>query len=151
MAAAEVEGLGQSQLTASLEALARHARRVHADVGWLPVAGADWRLDGDLAAVAALVAARRHGRAETATASPRPLRDVGLVVGSGGVLRHGDNALRRAVLGPLTADHGGGWRAPEGARLAVDSRYVLFAAGLLAGQAPVAAARLATTCLTPVS
>jgi uncharacterized protein (TIGR01319 family) len=150
MSAAEAEGLGRSQPAASLEALSRHARRVHADVGWLPVTGADWRLDGELAATAALVAARRHGRAETATASPRPLRDVGLVVGSGGVLRHGDNALRRAVLGPLTTDHGGGWRAPEGAGLAVDSRYVLFAAGLLADQAPVAAARLATTCLTPV-
>ncbi|HET9658438.1 MAG TPA: glutamate mutase L, partial [Kineosporiaceae bacterium] len=67
-----------------------------------------------------------------------------------GVLRHGDAAARAAVLGPLLADHGGGWVVPAHARLAVDARYVLFAAGLLAPYAPAAAARLATTQLVDV-
>ena len=45
------------------------------------------------------------------------------------------------VLRPAASDHGGGWRVPEGARTAVDDRYVLFAAGLLAGAVPGGGAR----------
>jgi uncharacterized protein (TIGR01319 family) len=101
--------------------------------------------DGDvrLARLAVTIAARRHGRAPGPTSAPRPLRDVGLVVGSGGVLRHHGQEVRREVLAPLVSDHAGGWRVPERARLAVDDRYVLFAAGLLREHAPAAAARLA--------
>jgi len=101
--------------------------------------------DGDvrLARLAVTVAARRHGRAAGPTSAPRPLRDVGLVVGSGGVLRHHGQEVRREVLAPLVSDHAGGWRVPERARLAVDDRYVLFAAGLLREHALAAAARLA--------
>lgn len=101
------------------------------------------RRDTALARLAVTVALRRHGRPGTPSAAPRPLRDVGLVVGSGGVLRHADDATRAAVLAPATADHGGGWRVPERARVVVDARYTLFAAGLLATRAPAAAARLA--------
>jgi len=60
------------------------------------------------------------------------------------VLRHGPDAVRRRILSPLIGDHAGGWKVPEHAALAVDERYVLFAAGLLATYAPAAAARLAT-------
>jgi hypothetical protein len=74
----------------------------------------------------------------------KDLRQVRLVVGSGGVLRHGTDDEARTVLRPAVADHAGGWRLPELARLAVDRRYVLAAAGLLAGEHREAAARLAT-------
>jgi len=123
--------------------LARHAEQVTASPGFLPADAAGRAVDVRLAALAVRVAARRHARATTPTGTPRPLRDVGLVVGSGGVLRHADDAARRQILGPLLTDHAGGWPVPDRARLAVDQRYVLFAAGLLSAQAPVAAARLA--------
>jgi uncharacterized protein (TIGR01319 family) len=106
--------------------------------------------DALLARLAVTVAARRHGRPPTPTSRPRPLREVSLVVGSGGVLRHADDGVRARILAPLLTDHGGGWTVPEHARLTVDARYTLFAAGLLAPHAPAAAARLACSQLTPV-
>ncbi len=130
------------------DALAGWAERVHADPGHVPVNDDEVAADTRLATLAVTVALRRHGRPATATAAPRPLRDVGLVVGSGGVLRHADAAAQQAILAPATTDHAGGWKVPEGARVAVDARYVLFAAGLLAVDAPQAAARLARSLTT---
>ena len=74
--------------------------------------------------------------------------DVSLVVGSGGVLRHAEAAAARAVLAPLLVDHAGGWKVPEHAPVAVDRQYVLAAAGLLAAEAPVAGATLATSLVS---
>jgi uncharacterized protein (TIGR01319 family) len=89
--------------------------------------------DRETAAAAAVVAMRRHARG-------RPgLRDVRLVVGSGGVLRHGGGDR---VLQSILADVGGGWAPPERARAVVDHQYVLAAAGLLAADRPAVAARL---------
>ncbi|WP_426565885.1 glutamate mutase L [Angustibacter sp. McL0619] len=130
--------------------LAGYADRVQAEPGYLPGLASEIRYDLRLAELAATVALRRHGRAANPSAAPRPLRDVALVVGSGGVLRHHDDAARAQVLAPAVSDHGGGWRVPEQARLAVDDRYVLFAAGLLAPHAPGAAAGLASGSLREV-
>jgi uncharacterized protein (TIGR01319 family) len=135
------------------DALAEYASRVQADPGYLPSgpgSAAEVRHDVRLAELAVTVALRRHGRPANPSATPRPLRDVTLVVGSGGVLRHHDDAARGRVLAPAVTDHAGGWRVPEHARLAVDDRYVLFAAGLLADQAPAAAARLVSGSLREV-
>jgi uncharacterized protein (TIGR01319 family) len=135
------------------DALDRYAARVQSEPGYLPAgraAAQDVRHDARLAELAVTVALRRHARPASPSASPRPLRDVAMVVGSGGVLRHHDDAVRRQVLAPAVTDHGGGWRVPDQARLAVDDRYVLFAAGLLAQHAPRAAARLATESLRDV-
>ena len=138
---------GEHLLGPDDDGLAAYADHVAASPGHLPdVPDADVRL----ARLAVTVAARRHGRAPGPAATPRPLREVGLVVGSGGVLRHHDDRVRRDVLGPLVSDHGGGWRVPERARLAVDDRYALFAAGLLRDDAPAAAARLAQGALREV-
>ena len=108
--------------------------------GWPYDAGTDRRL----AATAAVVALRRHARGYAAgpglpRTGGRDLRDVRLVVGSGGVLRHGGGD---AVLAAVLGDTAGGWAAPAGARRVVDTRYVLAAAGLLAAEHPVAAAGL---------
>lgn len=97
--------------------------------------------DLTLARLAVTVALRRHGR------SGRDLRRVGLVVGSGGVLRHADAAGRAAVLASATSDAGGGWRVPERARVVVDTANLLGAAGLLGPGHPGAAAAL-VGCLT---
>ncbi|WP_433789914.1 glutamate mutase L [Actinoplanes sp. CA-252034] len=95
----------------------------------LPVPGSD----RELAATAAVIALRRHARG-------RPgLRDVRLVLGSGGVLRHGGGD---AVLQAVLADVGGGWAPPEQARALVDEQYIVAAAGLLAADRPDVAARL---------
>ncbi|TWG11590.1 glutamate mutase L [Actinoplanes teichomyceticus] len=100
-----------------------------------------------LAAAAATVALRRHARGHPAgpglpRTGGRDLRDVRLVVGSGGVLRHGGGDH---VLGALLADTAGGWALPDRARTVIDREYVLAAAGLLAADHPSAAAGLVDT------
>ncbi|MEV4347928.1 glutamate mutase L [Actinoplanes sp. NPDC049596] len=102
--------------------------------------------DGDrgLAAAAAAIALRRHARGHSSgpgqpRTGGRDLRDVRLVVGSGGVLRHGGGAY---VLDAVLGDTAGGWAAPTGARTVVDQQYVLAAAGLLTNDHPHVAATL---------
>lgn len=94
-----------------------------------------------LAELAAVVAVRRHARREPAGAG-RDLRDVGLLVGSGGVLRHAPAGRARAVLAAVLADHAGGWALPRAAATTIDREYVLAPAGLLAGEHPAVAAAL---------
>ncbi len=140
--AAQSEHLLDAPGLPGADRLTDYARLVAADPAHLPEGAGQRACEQALAALAVRVAVRRHGRPGTPGADPRPLRDVTLVVGSGGVLRHGDAALRRAVLEPLTDDHAGGWKVPDRARVAVDERYVLFAAGLLAEHHPATAAAL---------
>jgi uncharacterized protein (TIGR01319 family) len=97
--------------------------------------GHDVAVDRRLAALAATVALRRHARGPSpGPGAPRTggrdLREVRLVVGSGGVLRHGGGA---EVLDAVLGDTAGGWAAPAAADRVVDVAYVLAAAGLLAG------------------
>ena len=116
--------------------LAAAAAARAADPGLLPADAAGRALDARLAELAVTVALRRHGR------GGKDLRDVRLVIGSGGVLRHGSADVRRQVLAPATADRAGGWPLPSAARSLVDDRYVLAAAGLLRAEHPATAARL---------
>ncbi|MEV7231172.1 glutamate mutase L [Polymorphospora sp. NPDC051019] len=106
------------------------------------LAGAGGVVDLRIAELAVTVALRRHarggGRGERAA---RDLRDVRLVVGSGGVLRHTRGGA--GVLAAALADHAGGWAVPRAPRTVVDVDYVLAAVGLLAEEFPVAAAGLA--------
>ena len=89
---------------------------------------------------AATVALRRHLRAEAAYGpGGASARGVGLVVLSGGVFRHADAAARDAVVTRLAADRGGAGGVLGGTEVAVDDRYVLAAAGLLAADHPAAA------------
>ncbi|GAA1175655.1 methylaspartate mutase accessory protein GlmL [Ornithinimicrobium humiphilum] len=124
-------------------ALAAWVGRVHTDPATLPAAPEEQALDLRLATMAATVAARRHGRPAAPGEAPRPLKDVRLLLGSGGVLRHTAPKDSAAVLGAVLADHGGGWRPPDGAATAVDTAYLLFAAGLLAREHPVLARAVA--------
>jgi uncharacterized protein (TIGR01319 family) len=100
--------------------------------------------DRRLAAVAATVAVRRHARGHAPgpgqpRVGGRDLREVRLVVGSGGVLRHGGGA---DVLAAVLGDTAGGWAPPERAETVIDTRYVLAAAGLLVNDHPRVAVRL---------
>lgn len=114
-----------------------------ADPGRLAVGGAEWAVDERIAALAATVAVRRHVRGgSVGERAARDLRDVRLLVGSGGVLRHAEPARAAAVLDAVLTDHAGGWALPRAAGRAVDVDYVLAAGGLLAAEHPGAAVAL---------
>jgi hypothetical protein len=85
---------------------------------------------------------RRHARGDRYGRGGRDLREVSLVVGSGGVLRHAPPPAARAVLAAVTGDLAGGWPLPRDPLLAVDTDYVLAPAGLLAVDHRDAAAAL---------
>jgi uncharacterized protein (TIGR01319 family) len=136
---------------AAAELAAAAAARA-ADPGLLPDGAAGAEVDARLATLAATVALRRHatglGRAWRQTPpsqtgrSDRDLRDVRLLIGSGGVLRHAGAAAAAEVLAAPLADHAGGWPLPRGAAAVVDRDYVLAPAGLLAAEYPLAAVEL---------
>ncbi|SCG72845.1 glutamate mutase L [Micromonospora inositola] len=111
--------------------------------GFLPADDTDRAVDARIAALAATVALRRHARgAATGERAGRDLRDVRLLVGSGGVLRHATPTDAAGVLGAVLTDYAGGWPLPRAARPVVDVDYVLAAGGLLAEEHPRAARAL---------
>ena len=79
--------------------------------------------------------------------SGKDLREVDLLVGSGGVLRHGGDDAADVLSRHLDADPGAGWQLPERPRTAVDRDYVLAPVGLLAAEHPGAARSLARRLL----
>ena len=96
-----------------------------------------------LGEAAAVVALRRHLRAEAGYGpGGASARGVGLVVLSGGVFRHAAPAAVAGVVDRVAADRGGAGGVLSGTQVVVDRRYVLAAAGLLAGDEPAAAAGL---------
>jgi hypothetical protein len=80
----------------------------------------------------------------------KDLREVDLLVGSGGVLRHGRPDVAGRVFAGSVGKVEGGWQLPRRAEVTVDVDYVLAAAGLLASTHPDAARRLLAG-LAPVS
>ncbi|MGN9893701.1 glutamate mutase L [Micromonospora sp. L31] len=125
------------------DVLARAAAVRAAAPGFLAESGAERAADRRIAALAATVAVRRHARgAATGERAGRDLRDVRLMVGSGGVLRHAPADHAAGVLAAVLADHAGGWPLPREARAVVDVDYVLAAGGLLADEHPGAARAL---------
>ena len=144
--AARLEGL------ALPEGLAEAAARRRAEPSYLPATDADRDDDEALAGTALRLALRRHAGRARVVLSPegrvvertgKDLREVDLLVLSGGVLRHGGPDAVRRVLAPATGDaFEGGWQLPRDPAVVVDHDYVLAAAGLLAEHHPVAAHRL---------
>lgn len=112
-----------------VEALSAAAEVRRADVGFLPATAAETADELELARLAAVVAARRHAR--PGAQGSRDLTHVGLLIGSGGVLRHSEPAAARGVLEAVLADYAGGWRLPEGAKVIIDLQYLLAPIGLL--------------------
>lgn len=125
--------------------VAEWATTVTADPGRVATTPDEWAAEEALVRTAGTVALRRHGRPTGPGERPRPLADVTVLLGSGGVLRHAPVGLPERVLGAVLADHGGGWRVPDRATAAVDRASVLFAVGLLADSRPEAARALAGT------
>jgi uncharacterized protein (TIGR01319 family) len=130
------------------------AERRHADPGYLPDADHEIEIDEAIAAAAAGLALRRHAGRSRVVVSPegrvversgKDLREVDLLVCSGGVFRNGrDGVAQRVIEGSTGVDVQGGWQLPRQPRVVSDRDYVLAAAGLLAGRHPEAAYRLVT-------
>ncbi|WP_248580583.1 glutamate mutase L [Nocardioides sp. InS609-2] len=137
---------------AGLDDLADAAAQRQADPGFLPTDDAGADDDEALARAAIGLALRRHAGRSKVVVSPegrvvertgKDLREVDLMVGSGGVLRNGrPGVAERGFAGSTGADIDGGWQLPRSPRIVVDHDYVLAAAGLLAGAHPEAAYRL---------
>jgi uncharacterized protein (TIGR01319 family) len=144
-AVSTAEAAGRGDLMAG--ALLRHR-----DPGFVPDTDAERRVDEAIAGEAISLALRRHAGRSQVVVSPegrvvertgKDLREVDLVVGSGGVLRHGRPGVAgRVFAGSVGDDLGGGWQLPRRADVIVDTDYVLAAAGLLASAHPEAAHRL---------
>ncbi|MEU8165620.1 glutamate mutase L [Micromonospora sp. NPDC049004] len=140
-----VRAATEERLLAADEAdeLAAAADRRAADPAFLAADDAERAVDARIATLAATVALRRHARgAATGERAGRDLRDVRLLVGSGGVLRHAPAPASGQVLAAVLADHAGGWALPRAARAVVDVDYVLAAGGLLAEEHRAAAGAL---------
>ncbi len=93
-----------------------------------------------LATLAIGLALRRHAGRKQVVFGPdgrliestgTDLREVGLIVGSGGALRHTSRERAVQALRLSTGLVDGGWLLPRAPRFAIDSTYVLAAAGLL--------------------
>ena len=145
---------------ADLPALAAAAQRRHDDPGFLPDTDEERDADEAIARAAVGTALRRHaGRAKVVVGpdgrvverTGKDLREVDLLVGSGGVLRNGRPGVADRVLAGSTGEVAGGWQLPRSPRVVVDADYVLAAAGLLADRHPEAAYRLAMTLAAPTA
>jgi uncharacterized protein (TIGR01319 family) len=126
------------------ELLAPIAARRADEPGLVAGGAAEQAHDLRLAGLAATLGLRRHAR------DGADLREVRLLVGSGGVLRHAPADQATRVLRSALADHEGGWALPRDAAVVVDADYVLAPAGLLAGRHPLAALGLLSSGLPDV-
>jgi uncharacterized protein (TIGR01319 family) len=123
-----------------------------ADPGYLPHSRAERAADEAIAAAAVTVALRRHAGRSRVVLSPEGrvveragtnLREVRLVVGSGGVFRHGRTGVAdRIFAASIGSDIDGGWQLPQNPRVIIDRDYVLAAAGLLVAEHPQAAYKI---------
>ncbi|KRF13818.1 glutamate mutase [Nocardioides sp. Soil797] len=122
-----------------------------ADPAYLPDSPGQAAYDEAIAAAAVGVALRRHAGRSRVVLSPegrvvertgKDLREVDLLVGSGGVLRNGADGVAERVLGAVVGEVEGGWQLPRRPVTVVDVDYVLAAAGLLVEDHPEAASRL---------
>ena len=141
-AAGVVEAADRERLAVTPK-LRAYAARLAERPAYLPAGPTEADLDLDLARLAATIAVRRHGRPPFPGESPRELTDLGLVLGSGGVLRHTGADRSQDLLRAVATDHAGGWRVPRAPRLAVDAAYLLVVVGLLAEAHPEAARTVA--------
>jgi uncharacterized protein (TIGR01319 family) len=122
--------------------LAAAATLRSSDPDFLPSTATERGEDLSIAALAATIAFRRHARGEPGAAPRKDLRDVRLLIGSGGVLRHAPASDAAAVLAAPLGDLAGGYPLPRSARAVVDMSYVLAPAGLLASEHPDIAVEL---------
>ncbi|HSS66162.1 MAG TPA: methylaspartate mutase accessory protein GlmL [Gammaproteobacteria bacterium] len=140
---AATAGLEASRVKAIIDSIA-------ADTNRLPEDKQERTLDFALGHAAVRVAVRRHaGTVETVYTVNGPvlvqrgkdLSAIDTVIGTGGVLAHGDDSA--GILQAALAEESEPFSLrPKQPRLLLDRDYMLFAVGLLASVAPEAAVRL---------
>ena len=138
-----------------LDDLGPYAATLPGRPGHLPADDGEADADERIAQAAVGHALRRHAGRARVVVSPegrvvertgQDLREVDLLVGSGGVLRHGRAGVAERVLAGSLGEHvEGGWQLPRAPRVVVDVDYALCAVGLLGPRHPDAAYRLART------
>lgn len=138
------------------DGLTSAARVRRDDPAFLPPEEVEARKDREIAGIAVSVALRRHaGRSQVVFGpdgrvverSGKDLREVGLLVGSGGALRNSSDEAAHEILGKGIGDDPDGWQLPRDPRRVVDRDYMLAPAGLLAEEHPEAAYRLLQSLL----
>lgn len=150
-AVATVEEAGAAGL--DVDPVLRTAAEVRRrDPRLVPATAEEVRADLRIATLATTLAVRRHAGRQRVAFGPdgrlvertgKDLREVNLMVGSGGVLRHHDLRAAEGVLEASTGDRvDGGWQVPRAPTVSIDRDYVLAAAGLLVDQHREAAYRL---------
>jgi uncharacterized protein (TIGR01319 family) len=127
-------------------------------VDTVPVDDDDHWLDAALARTAVEIATSRHAGAieqvhladgDATLLRGKDLRDVGIVIGTGGIFAHGRmpryvlEGARYSARDPLSL-------RPRDPKLLVDSQYIFYAMGLLASIAPAAAVQLLKNSLVGV-
>lgn len=151
-AIAEAAGLDAIAATAGLDQARVRALLGHltANVERLPQSDDERRLDRALAEAALKIAMARHAGAitivQTVTGpvsmqTGKDLSDVGALIGTGGVLAHGEGgaAMLKCCLADAAEPHSLRPRAPD---FYLDRDYLLFACGLLKDKEPEAALTL---------
>jgi uncharacterized protein (TIGR01319 family) len=148
-----VEAGAEAGLLADAAGLRAAAVRRREDPSYLPDDALETSYDETLASVAATVALRRHAGRQRIVFGPggrvversgKDLREVDLLVGSGGVLRHNPPEVAARILGSIGRNaQEEGWLVPQHAQVCVDADYVLAAVGLLVDDDPKAAEGLA--------
>jgi len=157
---AAVEGRWLEAEGAGPEAAIRHAVSIRAGrPDWIPEEEGELRLDGLLAIGCAARALARHcgtmllsrsaAGPPTLTREGADLREARLLLGTGGVFGHRRDS--EWILREALRKRGERSLAPVDPVLAVDSKYVLAAAGLLATEDRDAAIRLLRHELSPAS
>ena len=131
------------------------------DPAFLPTNDDEAHDDEQIATAAVGVALRRHAGRRQVVFGPdgrvversgKDLREVDLLVGSGGVLRNNSPETAARVLGSVTGDgETDGWQLPRSPRVVVDGDYVLAAAGLLVSEHPRAAHALLARLRQPAT
>ncbi len=141
------------------DAVVAAAQRRREDPSLVPGNDRETEHDLTIASAAVHLAVRRHAGRQQVVFSPdgrliertgKDLREVDLLIGSGGVLRHNlvEDAL--AVIASGTGDHvEGGWLVPRAPRVVIDRDHVLAAAGLLVAEHPQTAYDLLARLWSP--
>lgn len=127
-----------------------------AEPAYLPTSSVESQYDELIASTAVTLALRRHaGRAQVVFGpdgrvverTGKDLREVDLLVGSGGVLRNNPADVAERILSSAVAESVGGWQLPRASQVVIDGGSVLAPVGLLASEHPETAFRLLQTLL----
>lgn len=138
------------------------AERRTAQPGFLPASAPEHQDEVLIARAAVALAVHRHVGRSRVVVSPDPstgsgqrgrvversgkdLREIDLLIGSGGVLRNVDPATAAHILAAAVGESAEAWQQPRGPKVVVDRQHLLVAVGLLAADHPAAAAKLAGT------